>query len=156
VRLIDIMPTVLEELGIAFKTDFRDGRSLIPVLQGRETGDRVFTADLAENVLGYRTPSRMAMNSGKDKVIINMPPRREDREFFGSLAPSVPAVELYDLEKDAAEKNNLAAAPEKARVARPLLQSLNELIKTIKLGGKTKAKLSTELEEQLKSMGYFR
>ena len=68
------MPTVLEELGIAFKTDFRDGRSLIPVLQGRETGDRVFTADLAENVLGYRTPSRMAMNSGKDKVIINMPP----------------------------------------------------------------------------------
>ena len=65
-------------------------------------------------------------------------------------------MELYDLEKNAAEKNNLAAAPEKARVARPLLQSLNELIKTIKLGGKTKAKLSTELEEQLKSMGYFR
>jgi arylsulfatase A-like enzyme len=156
VRLIDIMPTILEELGIAFNPNFRDGRSLIPVLQGREIGDRVFTADLAENVLGYRTPSRMAMNSGKDKVIINMPPRPEDREFFGSSAPSVPAVEIYDLEKDAREKNNLAEAPEKARVARRLLQSLYELVKAIKPNERTKAKLSKELEEQLKSFGYIR
>lgn len=156
VRLIDIMPTILEELGIAFKADFRDGRSLMPVLQGRETGDRVFTADLAENVLGYRTPSRMAMNSGRYKLIVNLPPRPEDQKFFASLAPSVPAVELYDLEKDAGEKNNLAEAPEKAQVARQLLQSLNELIKTVKPGGKTKAKLSKELAEQLKSFGYIR
>jgi arylsulfatase A-like enzyme len=156
VRLIDIMPTVLEELGIAFNPNFGDGRSLIPVLQGRETGDRVFTADLAENVLGYRTPSRMAMNSGRYKLIVNLPPRPEDQTFFASLAPSVPAVELYDLEKDAGEKNNLAEAPEKAQVARQLLQSLNELIKTVKPGGKTKARLSKELAEQLKSFGYIR
>lgn len=156
VRLIDLMPTILEEQSIEFHEDLFDGRSLMPILKGDEKADRAFTADIAENVLGYRTPFKIAMNGGKDKVILNNGFRQEDLAYFRAPPPPVQTVELYDLEKDPAENNNLAGAPEKLPSVRRLVQALNEMAKAIKPREGAKAKINKELEDQLRALGYIR
>ena len=86
VRLTDIMPTILECAGAAYEPDALDGRSLLPVLEGKETADRSFQAEFADNVVEVNIPERVAVNEGRLKLILNQPFTSKHFAFF-SLPP---------------------------------------------------------------------
>ena len=156
VRLLDVLPTILETAGVPFAAAAFDGRSLGPVLDGREKADRTIAADVAENVLGYRTPLRIALGAGRDKVIVNEAFKPEYRAAFPAPPPDPPAVEVYDLTSDPGERSNLAADAAKAKSARDLVRAASGLAQTLPPHGVGKTKMNKELEDQLRALGYIR
>lgn len=97
-RMIDIMPTVLEINGIAVDTSYESpqGKSLMPVVRGDETEDRVAFCETGG--LGGPWPSPKIHNVfglryNKKKIVYNKQPN---------------TWEFYDLESDPNEVHNLA------------------------------------------------
>ena len=156
VRLIDVLPTILETAGVPFAAAAFDGRSLEPILEGRDKADRPVAADIAENVLGYRTPLRIALSAGRDKVIVNETFKPEYRAVFPAPPPDPPAVEVYDLTSDPGERSNLASNAAKAQSARELVRAASGLAQSLPPRGVGKTKMTKELEDQLRALGYIR
>ncbi len=94
VRLVDILPTVLEVAGLAAPPGL-DGASLLPMMTGADHEPRLATAyaSMSNHGLALRTADRTKF------ILRNLP-------------WAVPAgrEELYDLEADPAELDNLAAS----------------------------------------------
>jgi arylsulfatase A-like enzyme len=153
VRLTDIMPTILREAGARVSDLGLDGRDLVPLLAGRERGDREFLAELAANRMGSRIPPKIAVNSGRMKLILNQPYRPEDLAFFTAPPPAMAQVEVYGLDQDPQEKRN--AADENAAVARGLVRRIEELAAKLRKRRVGETILSEELREQLRALGYF-
>jgi arylsulfatase A-like enzyme len=156
VRETDIVPTVLEGLGIGYDASLFDGRSLIPVITGKEIDDRVFTAELADNVVDCQIPFRVATNAGKNKLILNKEFGPDQLAFFIFPPPATPAIELYDLALDPQEKTNRADSPEKSVITRQLIPQASAIAQAMAKRGTGKAKMSKELEDQLRALGYIR
>lgn len=144
VSLVDLLPTFLEAAG-GQAPEGIDGRSFLPVLEGRATThhDEVFASHTGDNLMN-RTPMRM-LRTDRYKYILNLAPEvlytthmdlatdhDGGREYWPSWraasfrevhAASVlwryhnrPAEELYDLEADPSEVRNLAADPAYTRL----------------------------------------
>ncbi|MCX6567256.1 MAG: sulfatase [Candidatus Aminicenantes bacterium] len=156
VRLIDLMPTVLDVAGIPSEELSINGESLRPVLRGKETGDRVFLAELAENILNCQIPQRLALNYGRRKVILNRAFTPEQLEFFTAKPPSFPPVELYDLARDPGEQKNVIDRPEDAAKVRALVQKARETDRLIPRREGKESKIDKNLEDQLRALGYIR
>ena len=105
VRLIDVLPTVLETVGVPFDPVAFDGQSLRSILEGQDKADRPMTAFVAENVLGFRTPSRLAVTSGRDKIIVNDEFTPESLAVFPSPPMPLSRLEIYDLGLGSAGKS---------------------------------------------------
>jgi len=154
VSLADIFPTVLDVLGKGTVSGGIDGRSLLPLITGEEKEDRVFFADIAADVLQSRIPQKIAMSAGDKKLILNRPFSREDLEFFLFPPPQVKPVELFDLEKDPEERENVADShPE---LVRRIIQAVQRLYDEAELRKTRKLEIDEELKEQLKALGYIR
>jgi len=139
VSLLDVMPTVLELLGIKYDASLA-GKSLLPLIRVEERGDR--TA-FSENLFYYM--EQKAMTTGKYKLI---------------YSPDTGDSELYDLEADPAEQKNIAAEqPEKAlQLKEELLIWLRDCqTKALALhqGKKSEPVANEEVIRRLKSLGYF-
>ncbi len=154
VSLVDIFPTVLEEIAIDTSRLEMDGRSLIPLIAGKEKGDRIFWADVAANILASRLPQRIAMNQGKEKLILNKAFRPEDLEFFVYPPPVLGPVELYDLEMDPEEKKNIA--DERVDLANRIIQRIDQIKEAAGKRNTRKLAFDEELKKQLKALGYIR
>jgi len=81
------MPTILDEIN--FETDGLklDGKSLVPVIEGKEKKERVVVAYKAENVFGSHLPEKYAISSGRFKLILNKEMTEKDISFFTSIPP---------------------------------------------------------------------
>jgi arylsulfatase A-like enzyme len=156
VRSVDIVPTVLEELGVDFAPDDFDGRGLLSVLDGRETADRHFVAELAPSVTQTHNHAAAAVNSGRNKIIINGRFSRENMAYFMFPPPSFPAIELFDLTSDPGEKTNVMDRPERAAAARELAGRGEALMNGLKNRTGDMTKLPKNLEDQLRSLGYIK
>jgi arylsulfatase A-like enzyme len=154
VSLVDVFPTVLEELGITRSGFTIDGRSLLPLVTGKEKGDRMFMADVAEHVLASRLPQRVAMNRDKDKLILNKQYAPVDLQFFAFPPPVKKAVELYDLARDPEERHNLA--DEKSHIASQIIQRIGGITKSASEKKTKKLEMDEDLIKQLKALGYIR
>ena len=154
VRLVDIMPTILEETGIDQDGLEMDGRSLFPILRGKERGDRTFLADVGDNIVKSHVGKKVAMNSGKNKLILNRPFTPEYLAFFISPPPIAPPVELFDLADDPREKKNLV--DEEPAVARELDNRIVGIYKKTGERKPAKAELDEDLKERLRALGYIR
>ncbi|MBS3818803.1 sulfatase [bacterium] len=154
VRLVDIMPTLLEELGIPYSDYELDGRSLIPFLEGKESQDRVFLADKGDNIVGSHIPQKISMNKGSKKLILNQEFNLQEKNFFTFPPPAVEPVEIYDLDKDPEEKQNIA--DQNSTLAHQIIKAINDLYEEAKKRKKFKAQIDKETEEQLKALGYIR
>ena len=141
VRILDIAPTVLDLLDMERPESFA-GRSLMPLIMGQSSDDRIA---YVESTL-YGT-NKLAWREKRFKYILDLNPETE-----------VP-VELYDLEADPGETNNLVAArPMIAhRLRADLINFHNDL------AGKSKTMstpeiidMSPDVVENLKSLGYIR
>ena len=131
VRHVDVLPTVLDLLGLEAAPDL-PGRSLVPLLAGRGGTARP----------GYFEALSASLNRG-------WAPLRGVREG-GLKYIDLPVPELYDLGADPSETHNLAAS-------RPAeLDRLRERLTRLRAGEKGIARVaeSREAVERLRALGY--
>jgi hypothetical protein len=131
-----------------------EGKSLIPLLKKEDPQDRIFLADIGNNVLNSHVPQKMTINFGKYKLILNREFSREDLRFFLSPPPSIPSVELYDLAQDPHEKKNIAA--EKRDLVVQLTRQVEKIYQQARKKREEKVKIDEELKRELKALGYIR
>jgi len=154
VSLVDVMPTILEEAGIDFSSLAVDGQSLIPVLKGKDKEDRIFLADIGDNVLNSHVPQKIATNRNKEKFILNKQFSEEDLAFFLHPPPETGPVELYDLADDSREKSNLAHS--RANLVNQLIRYIEDLYANVKKRNTQRPDIDETLKEQLRALGYIK
>lgn len=155
-RLIDIMPTILEELGINPSKYKMDGESLLELLsdEKQEMEERIFIAELATNVMQRHVPKKVAINRGKHKLIINSEFKSEDLSYFLFSPPEMEPMEVFDLGKDPDELYNKTR--ENPQLAQRLLDFLKNQNKMTRDVTAEEDKMSEELREQLRALGYIK
>jgi arylsulfatase len=139
VSTLDLFPTLLELGGLAPPPS--DALSLVPLLRGM---DRAYprTHAMAEAVWGDHDVPYRAIREGDWKLIV-----RGDRE----------RVELYNLARDPAERENLAAS--ESAVAERLLAVMEAFERSAPSGlGRPGGTVvpDPELDERLRALGYAR
>jgi arylsulfatase A-like enzyme len=142
VRSVDIFPTIFNMLGIddsALKD--KDGRSLVPMLEDKK---------LTELPAYFNTNPHKEVTLN-DKVGI----RTSKYKYFRAEIDKVKEINLYDLENDPQENNNIAS--ENPEIVKSMEEILEKLTKnaTIDEPEKLTKKQEKIVEEQLKEMGYI-
>lgn len=154
VSLVDVMPTILEQAGIDFSGLGFDGKSLMPILKGKEKEDRVFLADIGDNVLNTHIPKKFATNRNREKFILNKPFSAEDLAFFIHPPPDTGPVELYDLGEDPLEQSNIAHS--RADLVNQLIRFIDDLYASVKKRKTLRPEIDEALKEQLRALGYIK
>lgn len=154
VRLVDIFPTILDELRIGSSGLSLDGKSLLPLIRGEERDDRTFWADFGDGVLNSHIPQKIATNSGTEKFILNKKYREEDRSFFEYPPPATGPVELYDLKDDPYEERNIAN--DRVELVNRLIHTIDAFYSQVQKRKTPKPEIDEELKEQLKALGYIK
>ncbi|NIM90309.1 MAG: sulfatase-like hydrolase/transferase [Candidatus Aminicenantes bacterium] len=153
VRLIDIVPTVLEELGLEVSDYGFNGNSLLKMIRGEGEGDRSFISYLGPE--GFlHIPEKISMNKNRYKLILNSPYTKKTLSYFRPPPPPFQRIELYNLEEDPLESNNLALH------LREIAQEMQiKLVEYLKKAREKKALerafIDEELEERLRALGYI-
>jgi len=137
VRLMDVMPTILALQGISFEKHIQ-GRNLMPVILGEETGDR---ESFSESLLYFG--EKKGFFDGRYKLI----------QTVGS-----DKKELYDLVGDPMERVNLYYS--EPDVAARMEKKLIEWVATSKklgqeiAGSDIHAVIDSDLRQELQALGY--
>ena len=154
VGLIDLVPTILAEAGVAAPPSGFDGVSLCPLFKGEKLPGRMLTSFLPAGFV-YDFPSRVAVLRRPYKLVLNGEFLPGFREYFTPPPPERIPIELYDLAADPMEKNNLANR--KAAVVRELLPVAEAYLKAaMERTGRRELVVDKKLEEELRSLGYLR
>ncbi len=148
------MPTILDEMELYDSKIRFDGRSLMPVLKGKEKDDRFFFADIGSHVLDSHIPQKTAMNSGKNKLIFNKRFNKEDLDFFLHPPPTLDSVEIYDLSQDPWETLNVTS--KQVKLANQIIQKINDIYSKAKKKKTGKAEIDEKLKDQLRALGYIK
>jgi arylsulfatase A-like enzyme len=150
VRMIDVMPTILDVLGVTPAEHEMQGR---PLLSGEEpTVQRpAFFEVLA------RKYEKKGLRTDRYKYIVNIDEQtvaQHGREYLPEVPPG---QELYDLENDPGEKRNLLAAggsKEINTLAAEFYRELQQYL-TQERGQAEPITLDEETIEKLKALGYI-
>jgi arylsulfatase A-like enzyme len=158
VSLKDVFPTLLEYLEIE-PTERVDGKSFMDVIRGDVTSnDRGIISVLKRRQARY-TPEKVAIIKKNYKLIYNHGYSEELLGYFGeNPPPAYTEYELYDIEKDFAEKNNLIEDKKYFNTFRSMKKDIQVILKLIKQrekGDFEKVKISEKEMERLKSLGYL-
>jgi len=137
-RTVDVMPTVLDLLGMAPQTPRVSGRSLVPALRGAPMDDAPTFAESLVPLVHYGWSDLRAVRDGRWKYIL------------------APRPELYDLEQDPGERQNLIERePQRARAYRSgIEQRLREEQALLRETGPAAASVPADLLEKLGALGY--
>lgn len=134
VRSIDIMPTILDILALPLGPSM-EGKSLFPLMSGKKDKHERMVFSFGNNP---KLKMRIALRTKNWKLIYSYETGQD---------------ELYNLEKDPKELNNLASV-NKQQLA-TLQKKLNNYIKRLRLPiKKDGAVLDEKTRQQLKSLGY--
>jgi arylsulfatase A-like enzyme len=147
VRLIDVVPTIANILGVEIGAPI-DGRSLLPLMTGEETEGRQAVATHTS-----KGPLRAAIRDRDLKYITTV--KRPGSKKPPKMTSPPPRHQLYDLKVDPGEQNNLAGAnPELVHAFRSTLKRIRAGLRT---GERFQAPEVTNpvLLERLKSLGYI-
>lgn len=134
VRIVDVMPTVLELLGVPSPPAVQ-GRSLLPLLRG-ETLGLVALSESWYPRYHYGWSELRAIRDGSHKLV------------------QAPRPELYELERDPGEADDLASR-RPARLA-SMEATLREMVGSVESASAPKGPqpLDAEVEERLQALGY--
>jgi choline-sulfatase len=134
VRIVDVMPTLLDRLGVAIPPAVQ-GQSLLPLAAGQRR-DLLALSETFYPRYHYGWSDLQAVSDGRYKFI------------------KAPARELYDLETDPGETHNLA--PSNARRADALEQALRDLQarSTGAAASVAPRAVDPDAEERLRALGY--
>ena len=141
IETVDIMPTILEYLDLPAPKTIR-GRSLWPLIRGEnQTPKTAFIEHAGRNLVGLRSNRYKYIQHRKTKHLLPSYPFVKGRE------------ELYDLDNDPAELNNIAQQnPELLNDFRLELQRRTEKKLEYKTG---EAKITPEMLDVLQALGYI-
>lgn len=134
---LDIYPTVCDILDID-RPDFLQGISLLPTIRGKKEKKLSSRAIYFESLYSYYNRGWAPLTG----IILN------GKKYLDSPIP-----ELYDLEKDFDEMENMAETKELAQYQR----SLEKLMEGLSYSGKTtvKKKMDRDAVAKLRSLGYI-
>ena len=137
-RSIDVMPTVLDLLGLADATPAVSGRSIAPALTGKALTDEPTFAESLTPLIHYGWSDLRALRDGRWKYIL------------------APRPELYDLDRDPGELKNLAdEEPKRARAYRSGIEQQLRLEQTAHHGAESAtATVTPDMLEKLGALGY--
>jgi len=138
VRSIDLIPTLLDLLGISVEEYDFDGLSLLPVIEkGKAEGREVYSEDL------FESRGKGALQSF----------RTEDFKFIRNL--TLGTEEYYDLNSDPQEQNNIVEKVEKEKLI-GIRKKLNAFLRTQVSAGKVFSKKEKEaIDKRLRALGYI-
>lgn len=141
IRMVDLAPTILRAVGLKQMPSL-DGLSLLPILDGSESNERISFASV-HSALGESRRSRYAVRENGYKLIWNFDLREELNDLPAS-------EELYDLTTDPEElKNQIVFSPAPLDGLRAKLQ---EWLRHNRQG---QSGLSEEVRERLRALGYL-
>ena len=138
VRTIDVLPTVLEQLGLADAIPAVSGRSLAKALAGGSMDDAPTFAESLVPLVHYGWSDLRALRDGRWKYIL------------------APRPELYDLDTDPGERRNLVdQEPQRARAYRSgIEQRLRQEQAALRDPAAGAASVPPDLLEKLGALGY--
>jgi len=150
VEHVDLLPTIAELVGVATEQIMPiQGRSLVPYLKGGRPSD--------PKRFSFAERSRYAEARGRRKKKGNFESGSryalQDKRFKYQLFTEG-EDEFYDLEEDPYEMNNLIGVEELANNREPMLEALQELIRTLPTGVEAQT-VSPEEIERLRALGYI-
>jgi len=143
-RLIDIMPTILDIASIEYDPHLIEGKSLMPMILGKEKDHRSFISDLAHQDVPAPCPALIASNRNDLKAIITK-----------SKKEGIQNIEVYDLQKDPGEQSDTVQDHGKA---------IRDFVKMIDAYYRDKRKISRNIKsiqmdkkqkEKLRALGYI-
>jgi arylsulfatase A-like enzyme len=154
VSIVDIMPTILNEIGIDFSGSDFDGVSLINYLKTAEKEERLLIADVDSFNNPDSLPIKIALFQNGYKLIMNNDFGRPPEFYLSVLAP-VAKFELYDMQKDPTEMHNLF--DQKGAIIRDLISKIPEFYQAKSELSKEKRKSrDKDFEETMRALGYIR
>lgn len=137
VRSIDLVPTLLDLIGISTKEYDFDGSSLLPVIEKGEIRKEVYSEDLFE-----------PRGEGALQSL-----RTEEFKFMRNLTLNI--EEYYNLPKDPQEKNNIIDQQDKETIIN-LRKKLNAYLRTKVTAGKEFSQKEKEaIDQRLRALGYI-
>lgn len=146
VRTIDVMPTVLELLGSP-RGARGHGRSLLPLMLGEESEDRLAWIEIPLSPWVPGLERHLGLRTGREKLMVRPAAGRSGGPWVG----------VFDLEADAAEANNLNAS-DAARYS-ALSARLRELRAELRRDGapryEGKRRETQEVRDRLRALGYL-
>ena len=135
VSLVDLTPTILDLVGIDRDPELLRGRSLAPALRGDELAPRDAYFETIAGAIAYGWQELQGLRYGKWKLIDSREP------------------ELYDLENDPEEQENLARLqPDRVTELRGVLAEMKQSI--LEDLGDATIELDPETEAKLRGLGY--
>ena len=138
VRSIDLVPTLLNLIGLPTKEYDFDGLSMLPVIEKDESRKEVYSEDLFE-----------ARGEGALQSI-----RTEEFKFMRNLTLNI--EEYYNLLKDPQEKNNILDQQDRETIIN-LRKKLNAFLKTKVTSGKEFSQKEKEaINQRLRALGYIK
>jgi arylsulfatase A-like enzyme len=154
VRIVDIMPTILDELGIDHAEYGFDGKSLIPKLRGRETERQIVIADLEALENMHRLPTRIVFTWKGYKLILNNDYGNSPEQYLPS-PPPIALVELYNRITDPSEKFNIAEQNED--IVKEIIDKIYTLYESsTRVHRKKRKSMDKEFEETMRALGYIK
>jgi arylsulfatase A-like enzyme len=157
VRIVDLVPTILDELGIRPEKGAFDGESLLPLLDGRPEPPRRILADAIEENDDHgpgRIPRRIAISDGRLKVLFDQGFRPDYLKTLTVRPPDRKAIEAFDLVRDPGETTDVSAA--NAETIRRFRAEVEDLFRNAAPRQAKRSTMSADVERQLRALGYIR
>ena len=156
VEVIDILPTILDFYQISYSKKSIDGRSLIPVIENKEERNHIFSS-LSNCWMLKEIPPKFVIIVDHFKIIVNYKYSKKDLAYFNEPPPVIGGIEIYDLDKDPLEKNNIASKRGNLiHKMEPLILKIKKIIKrNFSNKRKNKTNIGEDLRKQLETLGYF-
>lgn len=157
--LMDLLPTFVEILDLPTEAEFQ-GLSIAATLRGGDEDPTYATLPIYSENFRHGSAIRMAMRRGDDKLIHT----RTDEVFAGQdvewdsprMEGMYPGVELYDLARDAAERDDLAENDAPKRDAMKATLDAHFTEQRARAVTAVKVELSPGMVKRLQKLGYLR